>query len=72
MSRQTKKNSPVVNDLRKDLTNLLVNLSLIDGDILLASLSSSVISGSSSKGGLENYLSVNSGADHSSNFQTVS
>ena len=41
MSRPTKKNGPVVNDLRNDLTNLLANLSLIDGDIPLASLSSS-------------------------------
>ena len=72
MSRPTKKNGPVVNDLRKDLTNLLANLSLIDGDIPLASLSSNFLSGSSRDGGLDEYLSVNSFADHSSNFQTVS
>ena len=72
MSRQTKKNGHVVNDLHKDLSNLLANLSLIDGDILLAALSSSFLSGSNSKDGLDKYLSVNSGTDHSSNFQTIS
>ena len=72
MPRRTKKNGPVVNDLRKDLTNLLANLSLIDGDIPLASLSSTFVSGSSRKGGLDEYFSGNSGGDHSDHFQTVS
>ena len=72
MPRRTKKNGPVVNDLRKDLTNLLANLSLIDGEIMLASLSSSFFSGSSNNGVLDDYLSLNSGADPNSNFQSVS
>ena len=68
MSLQTK--VPVVNDLRKDLAKLLADLSLIDGDIPLTSLSSSNFSGRKSDG-LDEYLSAKSGPDNVSQNTTA-
>ena len=68
MSPQTK--APAVNDLRKDLAKLLANLSLIDGDIPLTSLSSSNFSGWKSDG-LDEYLSAKSGPDNVSQITTA-
>ena len=68
MSLQT--NVPVVNDLQKDLAKIFADLSLIDGDIPLTSLSSSNFSGRKSDG-LDEYLSAKSGPDNVSQNTTA-
>ena len=57
---------PVVNNLRNDLSKLLSNLALIDGNIPLISSWSFIFSDNINDGGLDDYLFANSGAKKSS------